>query len=75
MTKISVLKTKDPKELEVVKVIFVFKGGSQKVLRGEELEDWKCCQLLQSDYSLPINKSSKFYKGGIIRGFTPCPKL
>lgn len=60
-------------EKEIKKVVFTFEDGSEKVLEGEELTEWWCICLSQSDYLLPGAPDHVLASmlGGIIRGFVP----
>ncbi len=41
------------KELKIVRVNFVFEGGSEKILEDKELDRWRAILLQHSDYLLP----------------------
>jgi len=40
-------------EKQIEKVVFTFEGGTEKVLEGEELENWEASCYMKSDYLLP----------------------
>lgn len=60
-------------ELELKQVTFTFADGSQKVLKGEELEQWEVICAMHSDYLLPgaPNHILAQMLDGIIQGFVP----
>ena len=60
-------------ELELKSVIFTFSDDSQKILRGEELDEWVSICYGHSDYILPGNSSHILAEmfGGVVRGFVP----
>jgi len=60
-------------EKELRKVTFTFEDGSEKVLEGEELNQWEAICFLCSDYLLPgapDHVLANLY-GGLVQGFVP----
>jgi len=61
------------RELELKLVTFTFEDGSQRELRGEELETWIGICYSHSDYLLPGNPTMVIGSmlNGLIWGFVP----
>jgi hypothetical protein len=61
------------RELNLKRVTFTFEDDSEKVLEGDELNEWITICYMHSDYLLPGNQSHVLGRlfGGIVRGFVP----
>lgn len=60
-------------EKEIKRVVFTFDDGSEKVLEGDELDNWAAICLAKSDYLLPGGPDDVLASSmsGLIRGFVP----
>lgn len=64
-------------EKEIIRVVFTYENGAQRVLEGEELRKWEVICMMHSDYLLPGGPDHVLASmhGGIVQGFVPAQAI